>query len=223
MRNFLAIIFIAALAFGGILFFARGKTSPQTSIDGSIDATGNNATTASQAVDAKTLLGTKRNTKGNLNAKVTLVEFSDYQCPYCKVANEEINKLLDKYNDKVLFVYRHFPLTMHPLSQKAAEAAEAAGAQGKDKFWAMHDKIFTNQSSLSEDSFEKFASEIGLDVEKFKQDFKSTKYTDLVTGDLQDGETLKIQGTPTFFVNNKQVQLSNFNDLENYINKELSK
>lgn len=221
MRNFLVIIFIAALVFGGIFYIAKSKSSPQTSIDGSTDVGQENSQLLGAAVDVDTLVGDARNSKGDSLAKVTIVEFSDFQCPYCKIASEEINTILPQYKD-VRFVFRQFPLSSHPLAQKAAEAAEAAGAQNKDKFWEMHDKIFSNQSSLTEDSFEKFATELGLNVNQFKQDLSSGKYKDLTTKDYQDGIKVGVQGTPSFYINGKKINLTSFNDLKTAIDKELA-
>ena len=221
MRTFLAIAIVIVLAVGGIIYFSHAKSSPQTSIDGTTDVGNQNSLDNSKPVDQKTLLGDLRNAQGKANAPVTITEFSDYQCPYCKTANEEMKKVLAKYGDKIRFAYRHFPLQTHPLSRQAAQAAEAAGAQGK--FWQMHDKIFDNQDSLTADSFEKFAGEIGLNIDQFRKDVVAQKYVDLVNKDYQDGITLQVQGTPTFYVNGRLVQLSSFSDLYGYIDAALKK
>ncbi len=224
MRAFFAIIIIVAIAFGGIFFFSKGQATPQTSVDGTTDV-GEQVTLDQNAepADETVLLGDKRNVRGDINAKVVITEFSDYQCPYCKVANEQINNILAEKGSDVALVYRHFPLSSHPLSQMAAEAAEAARAQGKDKFWEMHDMIFENQTSLTENSFAQYAEAIGLDVDQFNSDMESGKYADLPKSDYQDGVTLAIQGTPTFYINGIKANISSFSDLSTLIDQELAK
>jgi protein-disulfide isomerase len=134
------------------------------------------------------------------NAKVTIVEFSDFQCPYCKrFRDETLNVLVEKYGDDIRFVYRDYPLPSHPQAQKAAEAAECADEQGK--FWEMHDLLYSNQESLSDDLYTVFAAQLGLDTQKFNDCLSSNKYAEEVAADLQDGQAYGVTGTPTFFVN----------------------
>jgi protein-disulfide isomerase len=137
--------------------------------------------------------------KGPRSAPIQIVEFSDYQCPYCGRVEPTIKQIEDKYGDKVHFTFRNFPLPFHQFAQTAAEAAEAANAQGK--FWQMHDKMFSNQQALDRASLEKYAGEIGLDVGKFKSDLDSGKYKDAVNKDLEYAKTVNVTGTPAFFVN----------------------
>jgi protein-disulfide isomerase len=137
--------------------------------------------------------------KGPKSAPIQIVEFSDYQCPFCGRVEPTIKQIEDKYNGKVHFSFKNFPLPFHQHAQLAAEAAEAANAQGK--FWEMHDKMFANQTALERADLEKYASEIGLDMNKFKSDLDSGKWKDAVNKDVEYGKTVNVNGTPAFFIN----------------------
>ncbi len=138
------------------------------------------------------------------DAKVTLVEFGDFQCPACGASHPIVKQLMGDYKGQVNFVFRHFPLPMHKNAMKAANAAEAAGAQ--KKFFEMHDLLFENQTEWAEDNnpeklFEKYAQELKLDIDKFNEDVKSKKYEDKVKADQADGNAVGVNSTPTFFIN----------------------
>ena len=137
--------------------------------------------------------------KGPKSAPVQIVEFSDFQCPFCGRVVPTIKQIEDKYGDKVRISFRNFPLPFHNNAQAAAEAGAAANAQGK--FWQMHDKMFANQQALDRASLEKYAGEIGLDVGKFKSDLDSGKYKDVVNKDMEYAKTVNVNGTPAFFIN----------------------
>ena len=137
--------------------------------------------------------------KGPKSAPVQIVEFSDFQCPFCGRVVPTIKQIEDKYGDKVRVSFRNFPLPFHQNAQIAAEAGAAANAQGK--FWEMHDKMFTNQQALDRASLEKYAGDIGLDVGKFKADLDSGKYKDAINKDVEYAKTVNVNGTPAFFVN----------------------
>jgi len=140
---------------------------------------------------------------GDSTAKVTLVEYSDFQCPYCKKFNPIVRRLMSEYKGKVRWVYRHFPLSFHAQSQKAAEASECAGDQGK--FWEYGDKIFANQKSLSPSSFEQFSVDLGLNAGEFKTCLDSGKYAQKVRSDMQGGIAAGVKGTPATFINGELV------------------
>ncbi|HLD07246.1 MAG TPA: DsbA family protein [Candidatus Nanoarchaeia archaeon] len=144
---------------------------------------------------------------GKENAPVTIVEFSDFQCPFCsRFRTETFDQIKSQYIDtgKVRFVYRDFPLTsIHPQAQKAAEASECADEQGK--FWEYHDQIFLNQQLMSIDSYKAWAQELGLDSKKFSDCLDSGKYASEVSNDLNDGAAAGGRGTPYFLVGNTPV------------------
>jgi protein-disulfide isomerase len=141
---------------------------------------------------------------GPAGAKVTIVEFSDFQCPYCSRAATAVKELRAKYSDKVHFVFRQFALSFHQNSHLAAEAALAANAQGK--FWEFHDKMFENQKSLDRASLEKYAKDVGLKLESFKKALDSKEFAAKVDADAKLGTDVAVQGTPTMFLNGKRVQ-----------------
>ena len=138
---------------------------------------------------------------GEKTAKVTMVEFSDYQCPFCrKYATETLSQVIDAYvrTGKVRYVFRNFPLeALHPLAEKAAEAAQCAGEQGK--YWEAHDRFFRNQQALDAHGMKSHARELGLDPAKFEECLESGKYAALVKADLAEGQKYGVRGTPTFF------------------------
>jgi len=138
---------------------------------------------------------------GPTDAKVTVVEFSDFQCPYCsRFAVQTYPQIKEQYGDKIRFVYRDFPLTqLHENAEKAAEAAQCANDQGK--FWEYHDLLFANQAALDAASLKGYASQLGLDSATFDQCLDSGKYTDEVQNDLTQGAGYGVQGTPSFFIN----------------------
>ncbi len=143
--------------------------------------------------------------KGGEHATVTLVEYSDFQCPACKAFLPVVDEVLATYGDQVQFVYRHFPLyTIHPHAEAAAIASEAAAQQGK--FWEMHDLLFDRQSdweSLAnpQELFVAYAELLALDVEKFRADLSSDATRDRVRSDVNAGNAANISATPTFYLN----------------------
>lgn len=153
--------------------------------------------------------------KGNPNAKAYLVEFSDFQCPACAAFQASVNAITEQYKDKLLFVYRHFPLSQHPFAQKAAEAAEAANAQGK--FWEMGDLLFANQSKFSDDLFPQLAQSLQLDQLKFAKDMNDNVIKQKIQNDRAAGIRIGVNATPTFFLNGKKLNLTSFDDLKNAV------
>lgn len=133
------------------------------------------------------------------NAPITLVEFSDYQCPFCKRARPTIWQVLDEYKDKIKYVYRDFPLSFHSLAQKAHEAARCAGDQGK--YFEFNRKLFDNQHAITVDDIKKYAADMQLDVAAFNQCLDSGKHAAAVQQDIEDGVAVGVSGTPAFFIN----------------------
>ncbi|MDO8634319.1 MAG: DsbA family protein [archaeon] len=160
--------------------------------------------------------------KGNESAKATIVEFSDFQCPACGDAFKTLKVLFPEYSDRVKFVYKDFPLTqIHPYAQKAAEAGQCALEQGK--FWEMHDKMFENQLRLSVADLKTYASEIGLETEPFNSCLDTAKMAGRVSSDASLGLRLGVNGTPTFYINNKRYQNMPITQFRQVLDAELAK
>ncbi len=160
--------------------------------------------------------------QGPEKAKITLVEFSDFQCPYCSRAIAEVENILRAYPKDIKLVFKQFPLEIHSEAQLAAEASLAANAQGK--FWPMHDKLFANFRKLSRDNIFLWAKESGLDMEKFKVDLQSGRFRPAVEKDVKDGFEAGVQGTPTFFINGQRYSgLMDLNSVKAILDAELKK
>ena len=137
--------------------------------------------------------------KGDPNAIITIIEFSDYQCPFCSRVEPTLNQLLEDYPGKIRIAFAHHPLPFHPQAENAAKAAHAAFIQGK--FWEMHDKLFSNQKSLSDDFYIQTAGELGLNIEQFKADMASQDTADFIKKCTSDAEAADLKGTPSFLIN----------------------
>ena len=173
------------------------------------------------AKKAEKALITEGMTKGSKNSPVTLIEYSDYECPYCARAEATIKDVLDEYGSKIYFVYKDFPLPFHNNAQKAAEASRCALEQGK--YWEYHDALFKNQQSLDTNSLKTYAKSLGLDEAKFSECLDSNKYTEKVKQDIEEGQSKGVTGTPTFFVNGKiLVGAQPFDAFKEIIDKELA-
>ena len=141
-------------------------------------------------------------TKGPESAPITIIEYADYQCPYCTRANVALKQVEEKYAGKVRIVFRDFPLTqIHPNAAKAAEAGACADEQGK--FWPMHDKLFANQTKLGVPDLKQHATELGLDAEAFGTCLDSGKHAADIKKSLEEGQRLGLSGTPSFFINGR--------------------
>jgi Na+:H+ antiporter, NhaA family len=138
--------------------------------------------------------------QGPEDAPVTLVEYGDYECPYCARAFPIIRRLRAEMPDKLRFVFRHFPLnSVHPHASVAAQAAEAAGAQGK--FWDMHDLLFEHQEDLEASDLQRYAIRAGVEIYRFQADLSSERFARKVKRDYESGVASGVKGTPTLFVN----------------------
>ncbi len=159
---------------------------------------------------------------GPADAKVTLVEFSDFQCPYCSRAGATTKQIKEKYGDKVRFIFRQFPLSFHKEAHLASQAALAAHEQGK--FWEYHDKLFENQRNLKREDLEKYAQQLGLDMAKFKKALDEGTYKDEVDADLKLGQEVSVSGTPTLFLNGERVSnATDFDGISKSIDEALKK
>jgi Na+:H+ antiporter, NhaA family len=138
--------------------------------------------------------------RGAPGAEVTLVEYGDFQCPYCGDAYPVVHELLERFGDRLRFVFRHMPLRdLHPRAPAAAKAAEAAGAQGR--FWEMHDRLFEHQNELSDAQLRGHADNLGLDVERFDRDLQDANLARRIDDDYRSGARSGVPSTPRFFVN----------------------
>ncbi len=142
--------------------------------------------------------------KGPETAPIQMVEFSDFQCPFCQRANPVVERVLQTYGDKIRFVYRHYPLANHPNARPAAEAAACANAQGK--FWPYHDRLFANSSALSDADLKSHAAATGLDTAAFNACFDGHQKKEEVDTDLKEAELVGVTGTPAFFINGRSIE-----------------
>lgn len=211
-KIFLGIIIgTIVLVIGAVFFMSRGNVVPveQTS------------------VDEKILSHSDSWATGSANPKVTVVEFSDFQCPYCKDAEPVVKAVLDKYPADVRVIYRHYPLIQaHQFAMDAAVAAEAAGKQGQ--FWQFHHLLFENQPSVTNpdsfkrDKFVEYAKTLGLNVDQFVKDFDSDATRQRVLTDRDEGDKIGINATPTFFANGEKIK-KGYVDLESTVEMLLKK
>ena len=160
-------------------------------------------------------------TKGAKKPKITVVEFSDFQCPFCARVMPTLTQIEKEYGDRVEIVFKHLPLRNHPKAPAAHAAAEAAHRQGK--FWEMHDLIFENQREMAPEKYEEYAAQIGLDVERFKKDAASSDVKKRVDGDAAEAAILGITGTPAFLVNGRYLSGAQpFEAFQRLIDEELA-
>lgn len=191
----LVVIISFASGFGSAWFiFGRGAAIPQSV----------NQTAFEQPVDFQPDLE-GRPYLGPKDAPVTIVEYTDYECPFCgRHFRETLPQLLSKYEDSVRYIILNFPISrIHPFAQRAAEAAECAHEQGR--FWEFHDMLFQNQAALDVESLKLYAEEVGLDPQAFGACLDTGATTQLVLDDVQAGISYGVNGTPTFFINSRMM------------------
>jgi len=158
---------------------------------------------------------------GGTNAPVTIIAFSDYECPFCKRAEGSVSKVMSTYGDKVRYVHRDFPLPFHEHARPAAEAARCAEAQGK--FWEYHDKLFASQD-LSPDKLKELATQLGLDRSKFDECLAKQPYDAGIEKDIADGAEVGVSGTPAFFINGRLLSGAQpFEKFKEVIDEELAR
>jgi protein-disulfide isomerase len=151
----------------------------------------------------RTAIGPQDHVQGEPDAAITLVEYGDYECPHCGRAYPIVKRVQDHFGDRLLFVFRNFPLTQsHPHAQSAAETAEFAATQ--NKFWEMHDLLFENQDRLGSELYEELAKDLGLDPVALAAAVDSGEFTDRVRADFAGGVRSGVNGTPTFFINGQR-------------------
>jgi protein-disulfide isomerase len=141
---------------------------------------------------------------GSADAPVTVVEYGDYECPYCRGAYRDVHRLLDQYPGRVRFVFRNFPIPqLHPHAEQAAEAAEAAAAQGK--FWPMYELLLRTSSKLDLDSLLRYADQIGLDTGRFENEVRGNVYAARIEADVSEGLRNGVNATPKFYVDGVRI------------------
>jgi protein-disulfide isomerase len=217
MRIALAMLAVAALSFAAGYEIAR-QTTPKGGLEQQLAAIQSDLAVLKKAPPQAAAAAPQRRrgpdpdkvyevaagkspAKGPANASVTIVEFSDFQCPYCSRVGPTLQKVLDDYPKDVRVVYKHYPLSFHKQALPAAKASAAAGRQ--DKFWEMHDLLFKNQRELNEAAFKGYAQQLGLDVAQFEKDYASPGVAEEVEADMALARTLGVTGTPGFFVNGR--------------------
>jgi protein-disulfide isomerase len=205
-KQFLAILAAIIIVFAGIIIVSGNKSN------GSKGSTSN----------------VTQHVEGQGQAGVTLVEYGDYQCPFCGQYYPVVKQVAAEFNQQIHFQFRNFPLTsLHQNAFAAARAAEAAGLQ--NKFWEMHDLLYETQSQWSAISdpttlFNQFAQQMGLNVTQFKADYASTKVNDMINADMAEGNKLKVDATPTFFLDGKKISVNiSASAFETLINGEIAK
>ena len=199
-KGFLGVIAAVIIIFIGIIAFGGNNKSSSSS-------------SSSTGKPSKNITG-----KGS--SGVTLIEYGDYQCPYCEQYYPTVKSVVTEFNDKIFFQFRNFPLTnLHRNAFAASRAAEAAALQGK--FWEMHDALYDpadyqawTVAANPNPNFEQYAAQIGLNSAKFKKDFASDQVNQTINADMEAGNKLKITGTPSFFINGKKVEIAN--DLKSF-------
>lgn len=144
---------------------------------------------------------------GRRDAPVQIIAFEDFQCPFCRESYPIVRRLMERYKDRVHFIYRDFPVaSLHPLAQKAAEAGQCAWEQGQNQFWSLHDRIYQNQETISEGNLVLWAKLAGADEARLRTCLAAGTYATEVQQDLEDGAAAGVRGTPTFFFNGRKVE-----------------
>ena len=161
-------------------------------------------------------------TRGPALARISIVEFSDFQCPFCRRVTPTMDKLITEYGDKVRIVFKNLPLSIHSKAPAAHAAAEAAHRQGK--FWEMHDRIFADQRNLAPEAFEGYAADLGLDMDRYRADVASSDVKKRIGADMEEAQKLGVTGTPGFFINGRFVSGAQpFETFKRLIDEELGK
>lgn len=202
-KQFLAILGILIIGFVGFIIF-NGKDSK----------------TVKNSSGEETTVSASEHKLGKGTKNVTLVEYGDFQCPSCGQFYSITQEVIKKYGDEITFQFRNFPLTqIHPNAMAAHRAAEAAAKQ--DKFWQMHDLLYERQQLWSNSKnpvqvMDDYATELGLNVDQFKKDYQSAEINAIINADIEAGTAKKVTGTPTFFLNDEQVDTSKLTSIDEF-------
>lgn len=194
---------LAFLLYIGVLV-VRGVPE-QAPLASSDRFTSTGQTAAVTAVDKTRLVRNTSVSLGSPTATVQIVEFVDFECPYCRESFPIIRALAAEYGDRIHYVWRNFPIvSLHPQSIAAAEAAACANEQGK--FWAYHDRLFQNQEQLTSESLRAYALSVGVTLPAFDRCVSERRYQQFIRDDMADGQALGVRGTPTWFINGVKVE-----------------
>lgn len=222
----IGLVFVAAIA-GVYFLYNSSKASPDTNKNRS--NTNRSSQPAANAANAPAG-ATPPNMLGSPTAAVTVEEFADFQCPSCAATHPALKEIQQIYGSRIKFIFRNFPLQMHDKAYDAAVATEAAAMQGSDKFWAMHNLLYTNQKAWSVDpnyknTFAGYAQQIGLDVPKFQTDMAGLATKSRVDADLARGRGLAVGSTPTVLVNGQSIPYPEMNvqGMRQFIDAELQR
>ena len=200
-KKFLIILAVVLVALFGLFFLTGNKKD-----------SGNNSGTESSTVS--------NHSKGGNSKNVELLVYGDFQCPVCSEFAVIENAIYEKYKDQIKFTYRHYPLdTIHPNARAAHRAAQAAGIQGK--FFEMHDLLYQNQNIWSDSAnpkttFESYAEQLGLDINKFKADYETQAVNATINADKNEGTGKGVQGTPTYFINGNKLDNKNLSSVDDF-------
>jgi len=196
-------VIIGFLLIAGAIVYTKSPQQPPQSPESSVSTGGQTQPGSTQG----TTITEQDHVRGDFDAPVTIVEYSDYECPFCGRFHPTIKQVLAEYPGQVRWVYKHFPLDqIHAQARPAAEASECIFEQkGNDGFWQFTDGLFENQSRLGESFYKELAAQIGLNVDQFNNCFSSRKYKDKVETDYQEGIRLGVRGTPGSFINGKSI------------------
>jgi protein-disulfide isomerase len=226
MKNHLVTIAVAVISVAVVLAFFYGGYFVRGLVDEGQQTTENEDQQNDQPSETLVVPDVSADddpAQGSKDAPVTIIEFSDFQCPYSKKYHDEIlPMIMSEYGDEIRYVYRDFPLTsMHSQAQKAAEAAQCAFEQGK--FWEYYEQLFQNQGALDVPNLKNYATELGLDESAFNLCLDSGKYAQEVQKDFEDGYSYGVTGTPTFFINGRPlVGAQPFSTFQTVIEEELA-
>lgn len=221
-KSFIIIVLITiGVLFGGIFLFTKnGSSNPSTVKVNDALLIPEGAIETSGFVNGNYL-------QASPSANVNLVEFGDYECPACGVYNPFVKQLLTDFPGKINFVFRNYPLPQHTNAPISSYAVEAAGLQGK--YWQMHDKVYETQADWAnltnpQDIFTGYAKDLGLNVNQFTSDITSSKVKSKVQNDMNDGNTIGISETPTFYLNGQKIALAgSYDQLKSLVEAALTK
>lgn len=226
---FLIILAVLGVALGSAWYLRRAASRPAGGGSGTGNASLPNSSNTPNTPAITAPGADPPHTKGAKNASLTLEEFGDFECPPCAQFHPILKTMHEEFGDRLKIIFREYPLPGHQHAVQAASAAESAGLQGK--FWEMHHKLYENQKTWHEafdvrPIFEDYAKQIGLDIERFKRDINSDMVARRITEDGIRGRSLNLKGTPTVFMNGREIPFETIMDagrLRNAINAELTR